>query len=106
MMAGGQARLAREAVEKAMLTVTEAAKVFLADLIEARGYSAEIAIRLLYGDRGLTIVGDSERAGDVTFQHEDRTVLLLGEHLWDLPTDRRLVVDGLEMKLHENHERA
>ena len=47
MMAAGQARLAREAVEKAMLTVTEAAKVFLADSIEARGYSVEIAIRLL-----------------------------------------------------------
>ena len=64
-----------------MLTVTEAAKVLLAELIELRGFSGEIAIRLFNGDRGLAIVGDSERVGGVTFQHEGRTDTALYERM-------------------------
>jgi hypothetical protein len=93
-------------VGRAMLTVTEAAKVFLADLIELRGFSEEIAIRLFYGDYGLAMVGDSERVGDVAFQHEDRTVLLLGEHVSGLLVDHRLVVDGSELMLLGDNEEA
>lgn len=89
-----------------MLTVTEAARLFLAELIDLRGFSGEIAIRLFYGDRGLVMVGDSERVGDVTFPHEGRTLLLLGEHVSGLLADRRLVVDGLELKLCGNNEEA
>ena len=87
-----------------MLTVTEAVRIFFAELIQARGFSEETAVRLFYGDAGLAIVGDSERVGDVTFQHEGRTVLLLGEHVSDLLADRCLVVDGSELKLHGNNE--
>jgi hypothetical protein len=89
-----------------VLTVTEAARVFLAELIELRGFSEEIAIRLFYGDRGLVMLGDSERVGDVTFPHKGRTVLLLGEHVSGLLGDRRLVVDGSELKLPGNNEEA
>jgi hypothetical protein len=89
-----------------VLTVTEAARVFLAELIERRGLSGEIAVRLFYGDRGLVIVGDSERVGDVTFHHEDRTVLLLGEYVAGLLADRCLVVDGSELKLRGKNEGA
>ena len=89
-----------------MLTVTEAARVVLAKLIEARGFSGEIAIRLFYGDRGFAMVGDSERLRDVTSQHEGRTVLLLGEHVSGLLADRRLVVGGLELQLRGNNEEA
>ena len=77
-----------------MLTVTEAAKVFLAELIEVRGFSEEIAIRPFNGDRALGTVGDSKRVGDVTFHREDRTVLLLGEYVPGLLADRCLVVEG------------
>jgi hypothetical protein len=89
-----------------VLIVTEAARVFLAELIEWRGLSGKIAIRLFYGDRGLVIVGDSERVGDITFQHEGRTVLLLGEYVAGLLADRCLVVDGAELKLRGNNEEA
>ena len=89
-----------------MLTVIEVARVFLAELIELRGFSGEIAIRLFYGDRGLAIGGDSERVGDVTCQHEGRTVLLLGGHVSGLLVDRCLVVDGSELKLRGNNEEA
>jgi hypothetical protein len=87
-----------------MLTVTEAAKVFLASLIELRGFSEEIAIRLFYGDYGLAMVGDSERVGDMSFQHEGRTVLLLGEHVSGLLGDRCLVVDGSDLMLLADDE--
>ena len=97
----------RKKVGKAMLTVTEAARIFLAKLIELRGFSREIAIRVFFfGDRGLAMVGDSERVGDVTFQHEGRTVLLLGEYVSGLVADRCLVVDGSELKLRGNHGEA
>jgi len=72
-----------------MLTVTEAARVFLAQLTEVRGFAEGIAVRLYCGDRGLVMVGDSERVGDVTFQHEGRTLLLLGEHVSGLLADRQ-----------------
>jgi hypothetical protein len=89
-----------------MLTITEAAKVFLAELIEERGFSGETAIRLFHGDRRLAMVGDSARVGDVTFQHEGRTVLLLGEYVAGLLADRCLVVGGLGLKLCGNNEEA
>ena len=89
-----------------MLTVTGAARVFLAELIQVRGFSEEIGIRLFNGDGRLAMVGDSERAGDVTFQHEGRAVLLLGEDVSDQLADRCLVVDGAELKLRENDQEA
>ena len=93
-------------VRRAMITVTEAARVHLAELIEVRGFSGEIAIRLFYGDRGLAMVGDSERAGDVTFQQEGRTVLILGEYASGLLADRCLSIDGSELKPLGNNKEA
>jgi hypothetical protein len=87
-----------------MLTVTEVAKVFLAELIQLRGFSGETAIRLFYGGRKLAMVGDGKRKGDVAFQHEGRTILLMGGHVSDLLADRFLVVDGSELKLRENND--
>ena len=83
-----------------MLTVTEAAKVLLAELIELRGFSGEIAIRLFNGDRGLAIVGDSERVGGVTFQHEGRTVL----HRRFQRTANPSLTRTLEVKVAQDNE--
>ena len=87
-----------------MLTVTEVAKVFLAELIQLRGFSGETTVRLFYGGRQLAMVGDSKREGDVTFQHEGRTILVMGGHVSRLLADRFLVVDGSELKLRENND--
>ena len=89
-----------------MLNITEKAKVFLAELIELRGFPEETAIRLFCGDRGLSMIGDNERAGDMVFRYEGRTVLVLDEHFSGLFADCCLFVDGSELKLRRNNDQA
>ena len=87
-----------------MLTVTEAASARLAEMMEQKGLSQDVAIRFVSRDRGIAMQSGTERPGDATFQHEGRTVLLLDEKVSKLLADETLDVDGTEFTLHGDKE--
>jgi Fe-S cluster assembly iron-binding protein IscA len=63
--------------EVAMLTVTNAAGRFLSGMLERSDAPAESAVRILVEPKGLRMTIDQERAGDSSFEHEGRKVLVL-----------------------------
>ena len=89
-----------------MLTVTEAAGTLLAQILDQEDLPQEVAIRLVHEGEGVTMQPDSERPGDATFQHEDRTVLLLDEQISQLLTEETLDVDGEKLALRGSRDSA
>lgn len=89
-----------------MLTVTEAAGARLAQILGAEDFSEEIAVRLVFEERAITMQPDSERPGDATFQHEGCTVLLLDEQVAQLLTEDTLDVDGEKLTLRGGKDSA
>jgi hypothetical protein len=53
----------------------------------------------VYEGQGVALRRDSERAGDATFQHEGRTVLLLDAQMAELLADGTLDMDGAKLTL-------
>jgi Fe-S cluster assembly iron-binding protein IscA len=82
-----------------MLTVTEAASAHLAQLLEQHDLPEDVAVRLVSEGQGIALEQDSERAGDTTFQHEGRTVLLLDADLSRLLDENTLDFEGTELTL-------
>jgi hypothetical protein len=60
-----------------MLSVTQAARVYLSDMLDQSGAPDGAAIRIVARDDGLKTLIDSSREGDAVVEHEGRCVLLL-----------------------------
>lgn len=87
-----------------MLTVTEAAGAHLAQLLAQHGLPDDVAVRLVSEGQGIALQQDSERAGDTTFQHEDRTVLLLDADVSQLLDENTLDLEGTKLTLQRPSE--
>jgi hypothetical protein len=87
-----------------MLTVTEAASARLAEILGQEGLPEDTAIRLVDEGQGIGMQPDSKRPGDATFQHEGRTVLLLGAQISELLSDDTLDVEGARLTLRRPKE--
>jgi hypothetical protein len=59
-----------------MLTLTDAAGTHLAEILDKRDCADNVAVRIVCRDSRLCLSLDSRKAGDATFEHEGRTVLL------------------------------
>lgn len=82
-----------------MLAVTEAARGCLAQMLDQKGVAAEAAVRLVHEPDGVTLQSDVERAGDQTFKHDGRTVLLMDAKISELLAQSTLDVDGSKLTL-------
>lgn len=77
-----------------MLTVTEAACAFLAQLIDKTTTANDAMVRIVPATQGdLTLQFDTLRPDDTTFEHEGRTVLVL-----DPPIAQRLIESTLDVQ--------
>ena len=82
-----------------MLAVTEDAVALLTRSLDREGFLEGVATRRALERQEITLQPNSERPGDATFQHEDRTVLLLDEQTSRLFIKNTLDVDGVEFAL-------
>jgi len=87
-----------------MLTVTDAAKTHLAQILDEHKLPADVAVRFVVEGQGITLKQDNKRPGDATFQHEGRTVLLLDSKVSELLTEDTLDVDGAKLTLEHPQE--
>jgi hypothetical protein len=63
-----------------MLSVTEAGRAHLADMLDgAKPPSADSVVRIIYDKSGLSMMIDELRDGDLTFDHEGTMVLAVSE---------------------------
>ena len=73
-----------------MLTVTESACAHLADMLDEANAPGGAAARFVVGTEGLSLAMDAKKEGDQTFEHGDRTVLLVAPDVSELLTDKTL----------------
>ncbi len=64
-----------------MLTVTEAAKSHLADLLQQSKAPDEAAMRIIKSPTGLELAIDREKPGDQSFTDGDNTILVVDPDL-------------------------
>jgi Fe-S cluster assembly iron-binding protein IscA len=62
-----------------MLTVTEAAGVYLTEILAEANAADDTAVRFVVQENKLAPYLDNARPGDATFDHEGRTILVLDE---------------------------
>ena len=86
-----------------MFAITDAAGEYLATLLDSAEASDDTAIRFVLEGSTLTPKMDSARPGDATFDHEDRTVLVLdvevSEAFGEATLDVRPTDDGPKLVL-------
>ena len=86
-----------------MLTVTDDAKVHLANLLEHNEVPDGTAVRLVVAEQGLAMTTDSPGDQDATFDHDGRTVLVMENEIAEQLDGRTLDVeqtdDGTELKV-------
>jgi hypothetical protein len=86
-----------------MFSITDAAGEYLTALLDNANASEETAIRFVLEGTTLTPKLDSARPGDVTFDYDDRTVLVLdaqvSDTLGDATLDVRPTDDGPKLVL-------
>ena len=87
-----------------MLTVTGAASARLAQSLDDQGLPRDVAVRFVFEGQGIALKQDSERPGDTTFQHGDRTVLLLDAQVSELLAEDTLDVEGAQLTLEHPKE--
>jgi Fe-S cluster assembly iron-binding protein IscA len=73
-----------------MLTVTESACAHLAEMLDEANAPGGAAARFVVGTEGLSLAMDAKKEGDHTFEHGDRTVLLVAPDVSELLTDKTL----------------
>jgi Fe-S cluster assembly iron-binding protein IscA len=65
-----------------MLTITEAAGIYLTQILNDAEPPEDATIRIIPGQTGkLALQFDSTRPGDTTFDHNGKTVLILDEQV-------------------------
>ena len=79
-----------------MLTVTEVALFELLHMLTEAEAADDVVVRFLIIDKKLEIRLDSERPGDSTFTHEERTVLAIDPELSKTLSDKTLDVQQTE----------
>jgi hypothetical protein len=77
-----------------MLTVTEAASIHLAKVLDSANASADAAVRFVAEDDTIKPTLDSIRSGDVRFEFAGKTILALDEQMALTLDDHILDVDG------------
>ena len=75
-----------------MLTVSDTAGAHLAELLTSADAPEDRAVRFVIEKDGLALQLDNERPGDATFQHQERTVLLLDDEVSQLLTEKTLEI--------------
>jgi Fe-S cluster assembly iron-binding protein IscA len=87
--------------EEPRVQVSEQAKATLASFLEGRGEKEVLRLGAVKGSHTLAL--DKVRAGDLTFRHEGRPVLVvvaeIAQNLWGLGIDCRKVGTGLAIVL-------
>ena len=87
-----------------MFTITDAAGEYLTALLDNTDAPEDAAIRFVFEGDTLTPKLDSARPGDATFDHEDRTILVLDAEVLDAlgagTLDVRPTNDGPELVVH------
>ena len=73
-------------------------------MLKQQSMPEEIAVRFVYEGQGIALQQDSERAGDTTFQHEGRTVLLLDAQVSELLAEDTLDLVGAKLTLKRAKE--
>ena len=76
-----------------MLTVTEAASIHLAKVLDNANASADAAVRFVAEDDTIKPTLDSIRSGDVRFEFAGKTILALDEQMALTLSDTILDVD-------------
>jgi Fe-S cluster assembly iron-binding protein IscA len=79
-----------------MLTLTESAGAHLAELLTQAQCPDEVAVRIMREGEGWALQTDTARPGDETFEHEEKTVLVLDEEAATLLTDMTLDIESGE----------
>ena len=79
-----------------MLTVTETASAYLAEMLDQAGAPEEVAVRFVPGENGVTMVSDAPQPEDTTFDHDGRTVLVLDEQISQLLADKTLDIQDAD----------
>jgi Fe-S cluster assembly iron-binding protein IscA len=88
-----------------VLTVTEAARAHLAQLLAQQDVPEDIAVRFVYEEgEGIALQPDSERAGDTAFQHEGQTVLVMDAQVSELLAEDTLDLEGTKLALQHPQE--
>jgi Fe-S cluster assembly iron-binding protein IscA len=62
-----------------MLTLTEAATAHLAEMTKLPPMQPDKVVRFVIEDGGVQMTPDQERPGDITFKHEEETILVFDE---------------------------
>ncbi len=75
-----------------MLMVTESAAAHLAKLLDEAGAAEGVAARITVTAQSLRLAMDNPHPDDETFEHGERTVLLLDPQTYDSIGDRTLGV--------------
>ena len=76
-----------------MLTMTEAAGAYLAQLLETAQAPEGVAVRVVVEKDEVSMQPGRPEPGEVTFDHAGRTVLVLDEQLSTALTDKTLDVE-------------
>jgi Fe-S cluster assembly iron-binding protein IscA len=79
-----------------MLSVTDGALEHLATVLANPDVPDGTVIRCVVEGENLALVTDAEEPGDVIFQHEERTVLVVAKDLSDALDGREFDVDATE----------
>jgi Fe-S cluster assembly iron-binding protein IscA len=82
-----------------MITVTNDACAYLAEMLDNAGVPDGTAARVIINEEGIGLAPDTPNDDDATFDHQGRTVLVLQQQLADQLDDRTLdTVDTEEGK--------
>lgn len=73
-----------------MLTVTKAAGGYLVDVLDRANAPGPAAVRILVRPDGLKTTIDEQREGDLIFEHDGRTVLVLDQKVASHLSERTL----------------
>lgn len=76
-----------------MLTVTDAACAFLAELLTEADAPEGVAIRFIIEEQGLAMRLDNHHDGDDSFNHGERLVLLVDEEMSVILDEKTLDVE-------------
>jgi Fe-S cluster assembly iron-binding protein IscA len=79
-----------------VLTVTDAASAHLAQMLADAEAPDDVAIRIVAREGGLVLALDSTNTEDATFDHEERTVLVLDTEVSKLLEEKTLDVQDTE----------
>ncbi|MBU0640053.1 MAG: hypothetical protein KKB50_14395 [Planctomycetes bacterium] len=80
-----------------MLSVTEAAGARLAQMLKQQDVPEDTAVRFVCEGQGIALRQDSVRAGNTTFQHEDRTVWRRDAQVSELLAEDPLDPEGAKL---------